>query len=95
MMTKGGGVTGIQQTKTDFVTGLEVGWQEVHSPGAYVDTTTGELYRFPNDAIGPSSPKVARESLREITLVHLSDNPFIATNTARLLCAQQNINPNF
>jgi hypothetical protein len=50
----------------------QVTWQNVNEPGAYVETGTGNLYRFPPEAlIAGSSPVVRRENQDE-QLVPLS-----------------------
>jgi len=63
----------------------EVSWESVNEPGAYVEKGTGDLYRIPKEALIPGAS----------TLVKLSDDPFIVTFKARLLCAQHNIEANF
>ena len=46
----------------------------------YVDVSTGELYRFPPEAlIQGSSPVIRKESLRAPRLVQISKNPYITT----------------
>src|SRR5438552_17166609 len=74
----------------------EVSWESVNQPGAYVEKGTGDLYRIPKEALIPgASPAIVKESRGASTLVKLSDDPFIVTFKARLLCAQHNIEANF
>ncbi len=74
----------------------QVTWQNVNEPGAYVETGTGNLYRFPPEAlIAGSSPVVRRENQDGGALVQLSRDPFITTFEARMLAAESNIKPNF
>jgi hypothetical protein len=74
----------------------EVSWESVDEPGAYVERGTGDLYRFPKEALIPgASPAIVKESRGASVLVKLSDDPFITTFKARLLAAQHNIEPNF
>jgi hypothetical protein len=71
-------------------------WQNVNEPGAYVEIGTGDLYRFPQEAlILGSSPVVRKETLETPILVQLSRDPFITTFEARMLAAEHNIKPNF
>jgi len=74
----------------------EVSWENVNEPGTYVDVSTGELYRFPPEAlIQGSSPVIRKESLRSGRLVQISKNPYITTFKARLLACEHNVQPNF
>jgi len=74
----------------------EVSWESVNEPGAYVERGSGDLYRFPKEALIPgASPAIVKGSKGASVLVKLSENPFVTTFKARLLCAQHNIEPNF
>jgi len=71
-------------------------WQDITEPGTYVDVGTGDLYRFPREAlIQGSSPVIRRETLEAPVLVQLSRDPFIRTLEARMMAAEHNIKPNF
>ncbi len=42
----------------------QTNWDDVREPGAYVDETTGDLYRIPQEAlVHGASPIVIKESL--------------------------------
>ncbi len=74
----------------------ESSWEAINEPGAYVERGSGDLYRFPKEALIPgASPAIVKESRGASVLVKLSEDPFITTFKARLLCAQHNIEPNF
>jgi hypothetical protein len=74
----------------------ELSWESVNEPGTYVDVSTGELYRFPPEAlIQGSSPVIRKESLRAARLVQISRHPDITTFQARLLACEHNVQPNF
>jgi hypothetical protein len=74
----------------------ETSWDELNEPGAYVERGSGDLYRFPKEAIIPGgSPIIHKESTGASRLVQVSKNPFVTTLEARLRCAQHNIDPNF
>jgi hypothetical protein len=73
----------------------EVSWDEIHEPGAYVERGSGDLYRIPQEAIGPASPMIKKQSLGASRLVRITNNPFVNTLEARMLCAEANIDPNF
>jgi hypothetical protein len=73
----------------------ETTWDQVNEPGAYVERGSGDLYRVPQEALGPASPIIKKQSLGASRLVKVSSNPFITTLEARMLCAEANISPNF
>jgi hypothetical protein len=74
----------------------EVPWDNVNEPGAYVERGTGDLYRFPKEALlRGASPMIHKESAGASRLVKLSGNPYITTLEARLLACAHNIEPNF
>jgi len=74
----------------------EVTWEAINEPGTYVERGSGDLYRFPKESLIPgASPSIVKESSGASVLVKLSDDPFITTFKARLMCAQHNIQPNF
>ena len=75
---------------------LETSWEAVNEPGAYVEKGSGDLYRIPKEALIPgASPAIVKESRGASVLLKLSDDPFITTFKARLLCAQHNVEANF
>src|SRR5438876_6707196 len=72
----------------------EVTWESINEPGAYVERGSGDLFRIPKEALIPgASPSIVKESRGASVLVKLSDDPFLTTFKARLLCAQHNIEP--
>ena len=74
----------------------EVTWEAIEQPGAYVEKGSGDLYRIPKEALIPgASPAIVKESRGASVLVKLSDDPFVTTFRARLLCAQHNVEANF
>ena len=74
----------------------QTSYENVREPGAYVDQTTGDLYRIPQEAlITGASPVVIRESRTPSQLRQISSNPFVTTMEARLVCCRHNIEPNF
>src|SRR5437773_6458289 len=74
----------------------EVAWESVNEPGAYVEKGSGDLYRIPKEALIPgASPAIVKESRGASVLVKLSEDPFLTTFNARLLCFLHNIEANF
>lgn len=75
---------------------LEVSWQDIPGPGAYVELGSGDLYRVPKEALlQGSSPLIRKESAGASSLMQVSKNPFITTIEARMICCEHNIVPNF
>jgi hypothetical protein len=74
----------------------ETTWESINEPGAYVERGSGDLYRIPKEALIPgASPAIVKESRGASVLLKVSEDPFVTTFKARLLCAQHNIEPNF
>jgi len=75
---------------------LEVNWEDVNEPGAYVEKGTGDLFRIPKEAlVAGGSPIVMKESSGSSRLLQISRDPFVTTLEARRRCAQHNVAPNF
>lgn len=75
---------------------VELDWEDVNEPGAYVEKGSGDLYRIPKEAlIQGASPIVMKESHGASRLLRISTDPFITTLEARHRCAQHNVVPNF
>lgn len=74
----------------------EVPWEEVSTPGAYVEIGTGDLFRFTQESIKPGlSPVVHKESSGASRLARISEDPYVLSQKARLICVQNDIQPNF
>jgi hypothetical protein len=74
----------------------EFNWEDLTEPGAYVDKSTGDLYRIPKEAlVKGASPIIMKESHGVTRLCLISKNPFVTALEARRNCAQHNVTPNF
>lgn len=74
----------------------ELDWEDLAEAGAYVEMGSGDLYRFPKEAlVQGGSPLVTKESHGASRLIQISKDPYVTTMKARLVCAQHNIEPNF
>jgi hypothetical protein len=74
----------------------EFSWQDLTEPGAYVEIGTGDLYRFPKEAlVQGASPIIRKESSGASRLVQVSKNPYVITLEARMVACEHNIEPNF
>ncbi|OCP22428.1 MULTISPECIES: hypothetical protein [unclassified Ensifer] len=74
----------------------EIDWADLVRPGCYVDEASGDLYRIPKEAFADgNSSLLVRESRGASRLRFLSDDPFMSSMKARIMCAQHNIPVNF
>ena len=61
-----------------------------------MEVRSGDLYRFPKEALMQGAyPLVRKESSGASRLVRVSENPYITTFEARMICAEHNVAPNF
>jgi hypothetical protein len=75
---------------------LDVSWEDLMEPGAYVEIGTGDLCRVPKEALIPrASPVIKKQSTGASRVVQVSKDPFVTTLNARMTCAEHNIEPNF
>ncbi len=75
---------------------MQLSWNQLEQPGAYVEVGSGDLYRIPKEALlKGGSPLIHKESSGASTLVQISQNPYVTTLEARMTCAEHNISPNF
>jgi hypothetical protein len=75
---------------------LEVSWEDINEPGAYVEWGSGDLYRIPKEALqAGASPLIKKQSAGASRFVQISRDPFVTTLEARMSCAEHNITPNF
>jgi hypothetical protein len=74
----------------------ECNWENINEPGAYVETSTGHLYRFPPEAlVQGGSPVIGKSSRQVLKFVRLSDDPNAIISKLRTLAADNDIQPNF
>lgn len=69
-------------------------WDEINEPGAYVEVSTGKLYRITQESLLVDN-SLARPGNGGPAVVQLSRDPFIFDLAARILCVEHNIRPNF
>ena len=84
-------------------------WEEINEPGAYVEISTGTLYRVPREVLAgdaaplvekqdESGPQPMRADNRPFVLskfVQVSENPYIFSLGARIICVEYDIQPHF
>jgi hypothetical protein len=75
---------------------VQVSWEGISEPGAYVETQTGRLYRIPQEALLAGSSPLIRQNCNEgPTYIQLSRSPYISVFEARMLAAEHNVEPRF
>jgi len=71
-----------------------VGWSDINQQGTYVEVETGELYRFPEEAlVAGHSPLISTS--KRTGFARLSEDPNLIISQARRLCADADIKPDF
>ena len=75
-------------------------WQDIRTPGAYVEQSTGTLYRVPKQAFDGRPMAIADGESRAMSrtmsrLVRISIDPYLSTDEARFRCSQLMIRHNF
>jgi hypothetical protein len=75
---------------------LECSWDEISQPGAYISRDTGRLFRIPKEALAPgSSPLIHQENREAEKFVKVSADPYVTSLKARMVAAENNVQPNF
>ncbi|MBI2358501.1 MAG: hypothetical protein HYV04_06280 [Deltaproteobacteria bacterium] len=75
---------------------LECSWEEIIQPGAYVSRDNGRLFRIPREALAPgASPLIHQENREAEKFLKVSDDPYVPTLKARMVAAENNIQPTF
>jgi hypothetical protein len=74
-------------------------WNDVRSPGAYVDVQSGCLYRFLPESItragGQNASPVIHQTGRQSKLQQISTDPFISQQEARQRAQDAGVNATF
>lgn len=75
---------------------VQTSWEGISEPGAYVETQSGRLFRIPEEALlAGSSPLIRQNAAEGPTYVKLSKSPYISVFEARMLAAENNVEPHF
>ena len=84
--------TGTGFKKTVFTCSFE----DIQTPGAYLEVETGRLFRITDDILAPGhSPMLSIVSNEPNTFVRLSDDPVIPISKARMTAANNDYWINF
>lgn len=75
---------------------VQVSWEGISEPGAYVETQTGRLFRIPQEALLAGSSPLIRQNCNDVsTYIQLAKSPYISVFEARMLAAEHNVEPHF
>jgi hypothetical protein len=73
-----------------------VPFDQVQTPGCYVQNNTGILYRIPEEALSTGrSPLIEMVCKADTTVTKISQDPWIPISKARQLTADADLYPNF
>lgn len=71
-------------------------FDQIETPGTYVECRTGTLMRVPDDALAPGrSPRIEIVADEPWTVTRLSDDPYLALTKARMIAADLDLPVNF
>ncbi|HEY2825213.1 MAG TPA: hypothetical protein VGI83_06685 [Gemmatimonadales bacterium] len=76
---------------------LEVtGWTHIEQPGFYVNKRTGQGFRITKELLIPgASPALSVLGAENERFVLLTADPYVPVTAARMLCADNDISPEF
>ncbi len=83
-------------SQTEKRAGNQTSWDQIQSPGCYIEAVSGHCFRVPEDALkGGRSPVIELIARDDAQFVQISDDPFIPLNKARMVAADLDLNVNF
>ena len=72
------------------------GWTHIDQPGFYVNKRTGQGFRITKELLIPgASPALSVLGAESERYVQLTSDPFVPVTAARMLCADNDISPEF
>ena len=73
-----------------------LGWTNIDEPGFYVSRSTGKGFRITPELLIPgASPVLSLLGADKERFVLISEDPYIPVTAAKMLCADNDISPNF
>jgi hypothetical protein len=71
-------------------------FDQIETPGTYVECRTGTLLRVPDDALAPGrSPRIEIVAHEPWMVTRLSDDPYVPLTKARMIAADLDLPVNF
>lgn len=81
-----------QQTHSVYTCNFD----QIETPGTYIENRTGTLLRVPEDALAPGrSPRIQVVAHEPWTVTRLTDDPFVPLTKARMIAADMDLPVNF
>ncbi len=76
--------------------GMQITFDAINDPGAYICNWSGHLLRVPEDAVKPGrSPVVSMKGPEPLFVTKVCSDPYIPVTKARLLAADCDVSVNF
>ena len=76
--------------------GMQIPFEGINQPGAYICNWTGHLLRVPDDSVKPGrSPLISIKGLDTLFVTKICDDPYVPVTKARLLAADCDVPVNF
>ncbi len=73
-----------------------VGWTHIDQPGFYVNKSAGQGFRITQELLVPgASPALSLLGAERERFVLVSEDPYVPVTAAKLICADNDISPNF
>lgn len=73
-----------------------VGWTNIDQPGFYVNKATGQGFRITRELLIPgASPALSFLGADNERFVLISEDPYVPVTAAKMLCADNDVSPNF
>lgn len=73
-----------------------LGWTNIDQPGFYVSRASGQGFRITPELLIPgASPALSLLGAERDRFVLISEDPYVPVTAAKLLCADNDISPNF
>jgi len=71
-------------------------FDQIESPGIYIENKTGTLFRIPDDALAPGrSPVIEVLNEEPWVVTKISDDPYMPLTKARMVAADLDLPVNF
>jgi hypothetical protein len=71
-------------------------FDQIETPGTYVECRTGTLLRVPEDGLAPGrSPRIEIVAQETWTVARISDDPYVPLTKARMIAADLDLPVNF
>ena len=89
-------ITQTSKTEHDVRSFVQIPWERVSEPGAYLSNWTGHLIRVPELGLKAGfSPVIEILGKEPMIVTKLSDDPYLPISKARMIAADLDLSVNF